>query len=101
MADDTSEVLARSNSYLKFLQQLLCSISFKQILIFNQNRSPLLNGIFTNTAEIRDLRYSDKLQSKVSKRGVLCKVINAVGTLGLSGYCTAKNVNIGSDFFKL
>ena len=69
MADDTSEVLARSNSYLKFLQQLLCSISFKQILIFNQNRSPLLNGIFTNTAEIRDLRYSDKLQSKVSKLG--------------------------------
>jgi len=32
MADDTCEVLARSNSYLKFLQQLLGSISFKQIL---------------------------------------------------------------------
>ena len=49
----------------------------------------------------RHFRYSEKLQSKVSKREVWREVINAFKKPELSGYWLPKFTNIGSGFLKL
>jgi len=74
-----SEDYARSNSYLDFFQQLLCSISFKQIQIFIQNTVFFVEWhVYKHSSDMWkqvDFCYPEELQNKqacAADRRTLC-----------------------------
>ena len=88
-----SKDFACSNSYLKFCQQILCSISCKHIQLFDVMAS-FMKGVFTNTAVTwfplpwkNCIGFDAKLEMLLEAR-----IIRIV---------CAKIVNVGSGLFKL